>query len=55
MTGAAAPPGADAVVMIEYTSLHGDQVEIVKGVAAGHNIVPTGAEARRGDRLLALE
>jgi molybdopterin molybdotransferase len=52
MTGAPAPPGADAVVMIEYTSRHGDRVEITKGVAAGENIVPTGAEAKRGDRLL---
>jgi molybdopterin molybdotransferase len=52
MTGAPAPPGADAVVMIEYTSRNGDQVEITKGIAAGDSIVPTGAEARRGDRLL---
>lgn len=52
MTGAPAPPGADAVVMIEYTSRNGDQVEITKAVAGGENIVPTGAEARRGDRLL---
>jgi molybdopterin molybdotransferase len=52
MTGAAAPAGADAVVMIEYTSRDGDQVEITKAIAAGDNIVPTGAEAKRGDRLL---
>ena len=52
MTGAPAPPGADAVVMIEFTSRNGDQVEITKGIAAGDNIVPTGAEAKRGDRLL---
>jgi molybdopterin molybdotransferase len=52
MTGAPAPPGADAVVMIEYTSRNGDRVEITKGIAAGDNIVPTGAEAKRGDRLL---
>ncbi len=52
MTGAPAPAGADAVVMIEYTSRNGDQAEITKGIAAGENIVPTGAEAKRGDRLL---
>jgi len=52
MTGAPAPPGADAVVMIEYTSRRGGQVEITKGIAAGENIVPTGAEARRGALLL---
>jgi molybdopterin molybdotransferase len=53
MTGAPAPPGADAVVMIEYTSQNGDHVEITNAIAAGDNIVPTGAEAKRGDRLLA--
>jgi molybdopterin molybdotransferase len=52
MTGAPAPAGADAVVMIEYTSRNGDQVEITRAIAAGDNIVPTGAEAKRGDRLL---
>ena len=52
MTGAAAPPGCDAVVMIEYTSRDGDQVTITKGIAAGDNIVPIAAEAKRGDRLL---
>lgn len=52
MTGAPAPPGADAVVMIEYTSRNGDQVEITKGITAGDNIVPIGAEAKRGERLL---
>jgi molybdopterin molybdotransferase len=52
MTGAPGPAGADAVVMVEYTSLDGDQVKITRSVAAGENIVPVGAEARRGDRLL---
>jgi len=45
--------GADAVVMVEHTSSAGDVVEVAKGVASGDNIVPTGAEARRGDSLLA--
>jgi molybdopterin molybdotransferase len=53
MTGAPAPPGADAVVMVEYTSQRGDMVEISSGIAAGENIVPAGAEARRGSQLLA--
>jgi molybdopterin molybdotransferase len=53
MTGAPAPMGADAVVMVEHTSSAGDMVEVAKGVASGDNIVPTGAEARRGDSLLA--
>jgi molybdopterin molybdotransferase len=52
MTGAPAPPGCDAVVMVEYTSRDGDQVTITKGIAAGDNVVPTASEAKRGDRLL---
>ena len=52
MTGAPAPSGADAVVMVEYTSRNGNQVEITKGVSAGDNIVPSGSEAKRGERLL---
>ncbi|HEY1264986.1 MAG TPA: gephyrin-like molybdotransferase Glp [Terriglobales bacterium] len=52
MTGAPAPRGADAVVMVEYTSASGGQVEVVRAVSAGENIVPAGSEARRGERLL---
>ena len=52
MTGAPAPPGADAVVMVEYTSLRGDRVKITKGIEPGANIVAAGSEAKRGDRLL---
>jgi molybdopterin molybdotransferase len=52
MTGAPAPPGADAVVMIEYTSRQADRVQVLKSVAAGDNVVPAGSEARRGERLL---
>jgi len=52
MTGAPVPQGADAVVMIEYTSLQNDCVEITKEIAPGENIVAQGAEARRGSVLL---
>lgn len=52
MTGAPAPPGADAVVMVEFTSQAGSQVEITKAVHAGENIVAVGSEAKRGERLL---
>jgi molybdopterin molybdotransferase len=38
--------------MVEYTSRDGNQVTITKGIAAGDNIVPIAAEAKRGDRLL---
>jgi molybdopterin molybdotransferase len=53
MTGAPVPAGADAVVMVEYTSRQGDRVKVERTVAAGENVVPTGSEARKGDVLLA--
>jgi molybdopterin molybdotransferase len=53
MTGAAVPPGADAVVMVEHTSRDSDRVLVERRVAAGENIVPAGSEGRRGDQLLA--
>ncbi len=52
MTGAPVPAGADAVVMVEYTSQRGKQVEITRNVVPGENIVPRGAEARGGAPLL---
>ncbi len=52
MTGAPAPEGADAIVMVEYTTMSGDQVTITRGVQAGENIIPKGAEARSGQELL---
>jgi molybdopterin molybdotransferase len=52
MTGAPVPPGADSVVMVEYTSQHEDLVEITKPVAPGENIVPQGAEGKGGSLLL---
>jgi molybdopterin molybdotransferase len=52
MTGAPVPQGADAVVMIEYTSLQNECVEVIRGVSPGENIVSRGAEAKRGSLLL---
>jgi len=52
MTGAATPEGADAVVMVEFTSRDGNRVTISKGVAARDNVVHAGSEARRGETLL---
>jgi molybdopterin molybdotransferase len=52
MTGGAAPARADAIVMVEYTSRSGSRVEVARAVSAGENIVPKGAEAKRGDKLL---
>ena len=52
MTGAPVPPGANAVVMVEYTSQKAESVEITKSVAPGENFVAQGAEAKRGSLLL---
>src|SRR3974390_3005 len=48
MTGAAVPPGADAVVMVEYTETRGGRVTIQRAVKAGENVVHAGAEANSG-------
>lgn len=56
MTGAAVPEGADTVVMVEHTSPHeitnGKEVEVQRSPSFGENIVPAGAEARRGQQIL---
>lgn len=53
MTGAAVPPGADAVVMVEYTRNDGDAVIIERVVVSGENVVPRGAECHRDDIVFA--
>ena len=55
MTGAAVPPGADCVVMVEHTAGNDGFVSLAGGrqVGAGENIVPAGAEARAGDVVVA--
>ena len=52
MTGAPAPDGADAVVMVEYTALSGQRVTVTRAVASGDNVVAAGSEARKGQVLL---
>ena len=52
MTGAPVPNGADAVVMVEYTSEKEGRVEITRAVENGENVVPRGAEAREGSELI---
>jgi molybdopterin molybdotransferase len=52
MTGAAIPPGADAIVMIEHTQREGGVVRFERAVQAGQNIVPRGSEAAAGQTLL---
>lgn len=52
MTGAAVPPGADAVVMIEHTKVLQTQVTLERSAAPGQNIVARGTEAKAGQTLL---
>jgi len=52
MTGAPLPAGADAVVMVEHTSLTAKTVEVRRGVSTGENFVLRGSEARTGNVLL---
>ena len=52
MTGAAIPPGADAVVMIEFTRRSNDSVSFDRSTQSGQNIVPCGSEAHAGDLAL---
>lgn len=55
MTGAAVPPGADAVAMIEHAEQDDCSVWAAAGrtLRSGENVIPRGSEARRGDVLLA--
>jgi molybdopterin molybdotransferase len=52
MTGAPVPADADAVVMVEHTTSHGNRVEILRNVQPGENVVPRGAEAALGSLLV---
>ncbi len=54
MTGAPVPQGADCVVMLEHVIAENGKLCLAPGcnIAAGNNIVPQGAQARRGDELL---
>ncbi len=54
MTGAPVPEGANAVVMVEHTSVAEGRLKIEAGrtLKPGENIVPRGAEARAGATLL---
>jgi molybdopterin molybdotransferase len=48
MTGAPAPTGADAVVMVEYSRRDGGDVILEQSIEAGRNIVPQGSETPAG-------
>lgn len=49
MTGAPLPPGADAVVPVEWTASDGDDaVRFLRAPAAGANVAPKGEDLARG-------
>ncbi len=52
MTGAPCPPGADCVVMVEYSRREGAEVILEQSLDAGKNIVPRGAESAAGSVVL---
>ena len=51
MTGAPMPPGADAVVMVERTSVDGDDVVLEVGVPAGNHVRAAGEDLSPGQEV----
>ena len=52
MTGAPVPPGADAVVMVEWTDGGSAAVAVYTPVSPGDNVRPRGESVRAGDLVL---
>ncbi|MCK9565473.1 MAG: molybdopterin biosynthesis protein [Methanothrix sp.] len=51
-TGSMMPPGADAVVMIEYSQAQGDRVLIRRPVYGGENVQASGSDISFGEAVL---
>ncbi len=51
-TGAPLPPGADAVIMVEYTEELDGQVTMQQSVTAGADVRPVGQDITSGQRVL---
>ena len=52
-TGGMIPPGADAVVMVERTQkLDASNIEVLRAVAPGENVIEVGEDVKEGDQLL---
>jgi molybdopterin molybdotransferase len=52
-TGGMVPPGADAVVMVERTQkLDATNIEVLRAVAPGENVVQVGEDVKEGESLL---
>ena len=56
MTGAAVPPGADAVAMLEHVEASEGTIRLLapRKLEADENIVSAGAEARAGDEIVSV-
>jgi putative molybdopterin biosynthesis protein len=52
VTGAPIPEGADAVVMMEYTSRKGDQVTVFGSTTKNENIMKAGYDIKKGETIL---
>ncbi|MFB6308105.1 MAG: molybdopterin molybdotransferase MoeA [Haloarculaceae archaeon] len=50
-TGSELPEGADAVVMVERTSVEGEEVAVRERVAPGENVAPAGEDVSEGRTL----
>ena len=51
-TGAPMPKGANAVVMVEFTRVIGDFVELFKPVSPGENVMSAGSDIMAGELIL---
>ncbi|NPA27188.1 MAG: molybdopterin molybdotransferase MoeA [Chloroflexi bacterium] len=52
-TGGMLPEGADAVVMLEHTQhSREDEVEVLKAVAVGENVIEVGEDVAQGQRII---
>lgn len=51
-TGAPLPEGADAVVMVEYTTREGDKILVRRPVSRGENMMAAGSDIRKGEKVL---
>ncbi len=52
-TGGMLPQGADAVVMLEYTQVaRSDEIEILRAVAVGENVIQVGEDIRAGEEII---
>ena len=51
-TGAPLPKGADAVVMVEYSTRRDDNVLVNRPVSKGENMMEAGSDIRKGEKIL---